>query len=90
MNQYFYTITKKKQGPYDVLFSVVCGFKDEAGTILASVKKGFRNDEAAAVAFATKKRELKQRSTVGGERQTSARDNEPRIEYVMTEAPAKA
>ena len=53
-------------------FNAVVGFKDETGTVLASIKKQFRN-EADATAFVSKKYELKTDSEANeatGETQT--------------------
>lgn len=83
-----YSITPKKLG-HDTQFDVLVQFVDNSGTVLCSEKRRFRNDEAAAVKFATTPRELRSKQTEGGERNTTARDNDPRTDYYMVEARGK-
>lgn len=86
-----YAITPKKLGN-DTLYTARVEALDPSGVVLVSEKRSFRNDEEAAVKFATKPREVKSRVLEGNDRagKTTARDSDPRTEYYFVDAKASA
>lgn len=89
--QFFSTVTKRNLDAHTQYASVVAGFKTSDGIVLVTEKKVTRGlieqveETVDKFVVEVSKRKLSYKITERAERKTTANDNEPRIEYVMSE-----